>query len=243
MSGAPVASGAAVTAVMQPYLFPYIGYFQLLHACQHFVLLDDAAFIRQGWINRNRILLHGAAYTFTIPLAAQSSFAPINGTMLLPDNGWKGKLIKTIDQAYRRAPHHTAVLALVEGVILAADADIASAAERSLRACMAHIGLVRPMIRSSALNLPLGLKGQERVIAICETVGTGLYVNAPGGRDLYSSAAFKAHGMDLRFLVPGEITYAQGRGSFVPGLSIIDVLMWNTPEQVRGLLARYTLEP
>ncbi len=230
------------TVVMQPYVFPYLGYFQLFHACDRFVLLDDVAFIRQGWINRNRILVNGAPHLFTIPVSGQSSFITIHDTQLAPDTGWKRKLLRTIDQAYRKAPCHAAAMPLVEQVITTMEGSIADGAALSLRAVLEYLGLDRPMQRSSEMQLPVDLRAQERVIAICKEVGTSTYINASGGRPLYQAEAFAAHGMELRFLGMGEVTYVQGNSEFQPALSIVDVLMWKTRDQVRELLTRYSLE-
>lgn len=230
-------------AIMQPYLFPYIGYFQLLHACDCFVSLNDANFIKRGWINRNRILLDGRDHLFTVPLRNVSQYVTIRDTCIADDDGWKRKLIQQLQHAYRKAPRAGEVLPVVTGLIAGAEGSIAALAEEALRATLRLAGLERPIVRASELGLPEGLRGQDRILAICQALGTSTYVNPPGGRELYQAERFHERGMELRFLKVGEVRYDQGGAGFVAGLSIIDVLMWNTPEQVRALLAQYTVEP
>ncbi|HRD51864.1 MAG TPA: WbqC family protein [Flavobacteriales bacterium] len=229
-------------AIMQPYLFPYIGYFQLLHACDCFVSLNDANFIKRGWINRNRILLDGRDHLFTVPLRNVSQHASIQDTLIAPDDGWKRKLIQQMQHAYRKAPLAASVLPMVTDLIAGAEGSIADFAEASLRATLQIIGIDRPFLRASTLQLRNDLRGQDRIVAICEQLGARTYVNPPGGRDLYQVERFNERGLDLRFLKVQAGPYNQGVTDFIPGLSIIDVLMWNQPEQVRGLVEQYTLD-
>ncbi|MDR6194877.1 WbqC family protein [Siphonobacter sp. SORGH_AS_0500] len=96
-------------AIMQPYLFPYIGYFQLLNAVDKFVIYDDVAFINRGWINRNSILNNGKAQLFTVPLKEASQNKLIHEISIDTDQKWRDKLLKTIQQNYKKAPHFAAV--------------------------------------------------------------------------------------------------------------------------------------
>lgn len=230
-------------AVMQPYVFPYLGYYQLFHASDVFVSLDDAAFIKKGWVNRNRILLQGKVHTFTIPLSAQSQNVSIRDSRVAPDDGWRKKLMNTFGHAYRKAPHFEAVYSIVEQTLADSGGSIADTAERSLRLVLDYLDMPRAIRRSSELGIDSGLHGQERILAICEAIGTDLYVNPKGGRELYSPARFNTRGIDLRFLHMGEVAYKQGSAvQFEPGLSIIDVLMWNAKDAVGEMMANYTLE-
>ena len=65
-------------AIMQPYLFPYIGYWQLIHAVDTFVIFDDVNYIKKGYINRNNILVNGQKQTFTLELMSASQNKLIN---------------------------------------------------------------------------------------------------------------------------------------------------------------------
>jgi hypothetical protein len=230
-------------AVMQPYLFPYIGYYQLLHAVDRFVAYDDVNFIKQGWINRNRILVNGDASFITVPVRDRSSFRLIRDVEIDgADAPWRSKLLKTIANTYRRAPHFRDVFPLVERVFTTPATHIAAMALDSLTAVMSYLGMSVPIERSSVAYAHVEGKGQDRVIAICRQAGATEYVNPSGaGIELYSTDAFAAAGVQLHFLQPELAEYRQFGAPFVPGLSMIDVLMFNPPPAVCRLLERYQL--
>jgi hypothetical protein len=230
--------------IMQPYLFPYLGYFQLMRAVDRFVVYDDVAFIKQGWINRNRILVNGQPSYFTVPIRHASSFAPIHDTVI-DDQGqharWREKTLKTIDNAYRRAPQFGVVFPLVEAVLMRPTNRVAELAVASLRAVAGLLEIPVDWVESSARYGNAHLKGEERVLAICRAEGAADYVNAAGGRELYGQDRFEAEGVRLHFLQPRHVEYRQFNHAFVPWLSIIDVLMFNPVETVRTLLGEYDL--
>ncbi|HEY0111260.1 MAG TPA: WbqC family protein, partial [Fibrella sp.] len=104
-------------AIMQPYVLPYIGYIQLMNTVDTFVFYDDVAFINRGWVNRNRLLVNGKEYLFTIPLKEASQNKTIREIELANDPKWRGKLLKTIEQSYRKAPQYTVVMPMTERII------------------------------------------------------------------------------------------------------------------------------
>lgn len=228
--------------VMQPYFFPYLGYFQLVAASSVFVFLDDTTFIKGGWINRNRCLVQGKAHLFTVPLCASSSNRSIATTLVTEDFRWRSRLLRLLEQTYARAPLRDPVLELVEQVISTQRRSIGDLAAASVRAVCAHVGLSTTWQSSSEAHPAQGHTGAERIIDICRALRATRYVNAPGGRELYTSTEFARAGIELRFLRPTLRAYAQTGGGFVSGLSIIDVLMFNPPEQVRAWMGAYELE-
>ncbi len=221
---------------MQPYLLPYLGYFQLLHSVDTFVLLDEVAFINRGWINRNRLLLNGAAHLFTVPLAGSSQNRRIQDLRLHPDDRARRKLLATIRQAYRAAPEFECAFPLVSEILLCQEPDLTTLVANSLTLINDYLGRPVPLVRSSALAGRGAATGPARLIAICQQLGATEYVNLAGGAALYSAADFAAQGLTLRFLEPVLTPYPQGGGAFVPGLSILDVLMHNAPVQVGALV-------
>jgi hypothetical protein len=229
---------------MQPYFFPYLGYFQLIHAVDRFVIYDDVAFIKQGWVNRNRILIDGQPSYITVPLKHASSFRTI-AEIEIDDSAqnrqWVARTLKTIDNAYRRAPEFERVFPLVESVLISGATRIGDLAARSVRAVGAFLDLDTTMVETSAVYGNSELTGQDRVIAICRSEAADEYVNASGGVELYSREAFADAGITLRFLESAAPEYEQFGAPFVPSLSIIDVLMFNTAESVRDFLDRYQL--
>lgn len=223
-----------VVAVMQPYFFPYLGYYQLARAADRFVFLDDVGFIKQGYINRNSILLNGQAHRFSLPVQGISSFRHINEHRYTGD--W-APLLALLAQAYRKAPHYQSGMALVEAVVRHADENVARKNARSITQVFEYLGL--PLHHAFAADTPNPgepLRGQERVLALCAQHQAGTYLNAPGGRELYGHAAFEARGITLRFLRTLPHGYPQMAPDWTPNLSMIDLLMHCAPAQIVALL-------
>ncbi|MCI1188896.1 WbqC family protein [Hymenobacter sp. DH14] len=241
---APIqARSSRTVAIMQPYLFPYIGYFQLLAAADCFVVYDDVQFIKGGWINRNRILINGKPFLFTVPLDSPSPNRNICDIDLGTNALWRSKLLQTIAQGYRRAPHFEQVFALVERVLNNSNArTIADLIRVSLVEIVAYLGLNIEIIPTSTQYGNRHLRNQERVLDICRLEQATNYVNAQGGRVLYDKEIFAINNIELNFLVTTMRPYPQGKGEFVPGLSIIDVLMHNTVAETHQLLSSYELD-
>ena len=231
-------------AIMQPYLFPYLGYFQLMHRADIFVVLDDVTYIKQGWINRNRLLMNGAEYQFTIPLAGSSSNKLIKDTRLHPNTRPRRKLLAAIAQAYCSAPKFKRVYELIEHVLLTPQDDLTSIVCRSFELINQYVGLPVVVRLSSTVDKNPQLVAQERVIELCKLLQANEYINPLGGAALYAAADFARAGLSLRFLQPELQPYGQvGSTNFVAGLSIIDVLMHNEPRQARKLFQQGTLHP
>ena len=231
-------------AIMQPYLFPYIGYFQLISAVEKFVIYDDVAFMKQGWVNRNQILLNGRAHLFSVPLNGVSSNQAIRDTAVSHREypRWKHKFLKMVAVAYAKAPHYERTHALLAGVLDSAPGSIGELATRSILAVCRVLDLPARIEQSSTAYANGHLRAQDRVLDICAREGARLYINATGGRNLYAHDAFVSRGIELRFLRSRLPAYPQFNHEFVPALSILDVLMFNPPETVRGMMTEYDLE-
>ncbi len=230
-----------ITAVMQPYLFPYLGYWQLARAVDVFVLLDDVNFIKKGWINRNNILIDGRAHLFTLPLVGASQNRLINEIQISSDFRERQKLLKTIIQAYAKAPHFDEVYSMVEMVLNYPENDLTRFLHHQFLIMFEYLGLPTKLLRSSEMEKDNGLRAQERIIDICRRLGTRAYINAAGGRELYEKDRFQAENMELKFIKMRPAVYPQFKRDFVPGLSIIDVLMFNGRDRARRLLDDYDL--
>jgi hypothetical protein len=205
-------------AIMQPYLFPYLGHFQLIASVDKFVFYDDVNFIKKGWINRNRILVNGAPHFFTVPLLGASQFVHINKICVQrADLRWKRKLIALFEQQYARASHTCAGIAILKEV-LDADTDlVADLARHSVDVVMRHIRLTQEIVKSSACYGNSQPSGKERILDICRLERASVYVNAPSGRALYQTSEFANAGVDLQFIEPTLQHYRQGGdGVFVP---------------------------
>jgi WbqC-like protein family. len=226
---------------MQPYFMPYSGYFQLISAVDLFVIYDDIKYTKKGWINRNRMLLNGAPSGFSLPLKGASDGLDIRDRET--SAVFRGEtLLARVRGAYRGAPYFEPTYALLEHILESEERNLFLFLESSIMRTCEHLGIVTEIRRSSDVPIDHGLRGQDRVLAICEAVSTGTYVNAIGGVELYSPEAFRARGMELRFLQSDPLVYTQLGDAFVPQLSIIDVLMFNAASQVRDFLRTgYTL--
>lgn len=228
-------------AIMQPYLFPYLGYFQLLHAVDKFVLLDDVNFINKGWVNRNRILLNGDSFFLTVPLQKASQNKLIHEIDILPEGGWKRKFLKTVELAYRKAPFFNQVYPMIESTMLSGESTIAALAYRAVKSICRYLDVEREIVATSVVYNNTHLKAQEKIIDICFREKADEYINPDGGKALYEPQLFKEKDISLKFLKPTLPSYRQFGQKFVPALSIIDVIMFNSREQVRQYLAQYEL--
>ncbi|WP_176314457.1 WbqC family protein [Burkholderia vietnamiensis] len=223
-------------AIMQPYLFPYLGYFQLAAAVDRFVFYDDVAFIKNGWINRNRILLSGCAHYLTVPLAGAGSSHRIGDVRMQPRERWLPRLRESLRHAYARAPYYPTVSALFERVVSYETDSIGDLAAHSVVEVCRFVGIGPEFVATSSGYGNDALKGQARVLDICARERARTYVNLPGRRNLYHRAAFAETGLELEFIEPGLPAYPQFGAAFVPGLSILDVLMFNHVDKVRAML-------
>jgi hypothetical protein len=228
--------------MMQPYLFPYLNYFQLIAAADVFVLGDDLQYIKSGWINRNRILEHNDARMITFPLKRDSFDLAINQRQLSDTFGDESKrLINLLKHHYSRAPCFSLVMPLLERLISFPERNLALYIEHAIRGLCTYLDIGTRVVRASDLNLPRVLDKQDRVIQTAKLFDATLYINPMGGMALYDQDYFSRHGLALRFMRMDEISYPQYRSPFVSNLSIIDVMMFNDVERIQALLGCYSL--
>lgn len=222
-------------AIMQPYFLPYIGYYQLMAAVDLFVVYDNVKYTKKGWINRNRMLQDGADAVFSIPLKNDSDALDIRDRQIAADFR-RDKLLNQLRSAYSKAPCFEQTFPLVEEIVRHEDANLFGFLLHAIEKSARHLGITTPIRVSSTVPIDHGLRGQDKVIALCAAVGADTYINPPGGVDLYSPDAFSQKGIDLKFIRPRPVEYAQFGQPFVPWLSIIDVLMFNPVDRVRDIL-------
>ncbi|CAH0131508.1 hypothetical protein E3Z27_07770 [Pseudomonas mediterranea] len=225
-------------ALMQPYFLPYLGYFQLIAAVDCFVIYDNVQFIKNGWIERNRYLLGQEPKWFRVPLTKGSHTQQIMEKRI-SEAFDPGDILNQLSFAYRRAPHASRMLAWLEALLVAPARNIAELNERMLRACCSLIGLQTPITRSSDLPISADSKAQDRVLEVVQASTGTHYLNPFNGGHLYQAEAFQQAGITLELLKPALPDYRQGSDEhpFVPGLSILDALMYNDPQTV-GAWAR-----
>lgn len=229
---------------MQPYIFPYIGYFQLINAVDSFVIHDDVQWIKGGWINRNRILVQGKPQYITLPLQKDSTLLDINQRQLSVDiEKQKLKIFRQIEGAYRKAPHFAPTIDIISECFGCQERNVSTFVVNSLQACCRYLGIETQVVLSSRLKKRSELHGQDRVLDINAVMGATHYINPIGGTELYDKKAFAEKGLKLSFLKARNVAYDQrGEPEFVPFLSIIDVMMFNSKNEIAELLKAYDLQ-
>lgn len=220
-------------AIMQPYFFPYIGYFNLINACENFIFYDDVNFIKNGWINRNRVLTFGNVKYITVPIENTSSFIKIKDTYIKKDMPWQNKILSCLSQSYKGAAFYAPSMEIIENVLKTSTTNISTLAANSVKICAEYIGIQAKFSFASECFENQHLHGEERIIDICLQENAEEYFNLPGGRNLYDKNNFKNKNITLTFIQPKIWEYNHFTPLFEPALSIIDVMMHNSPEKIR----------
>jgi len=231
-------------AVMQPYFLPYVGYFQLIQAVDTFVVYDNIQYTKKGWINRNRILVGGKDEYLTLPLKKTSDFLHVNQRELA--DSWsdeKIKMLRKIKEVYRNSPQFNVVFPLIESILNFDKKNLFDFIYNSIISVSVFLNIKTNFVISSTVKIDHEFKGEEKVIALCKKLNAKNYINPIGGVELYNTLNFLNEGIKLQFIRTDNITYKQQNNIFVPSLSIIDVLMYNSKEKVTEIVAnRYTLQ-
>lgn len=239
LRGAPFSK----VAIMQPYFFPYLGYFQLMRAANIFVVYDNIKYTKKGWINRNRLLLNGNPAVFSLPIRQASDQLEISKRSLASEFNPRD-LLGQIEGAYRGAPYFDSTFPMVCDILQSPTRNLFDYLFNSICTIKEHLGLTASLVVSSKIDADRALRGQDRVLWICRALQAHTYINPPGGRSLYSPTAFQDVGLELAFLEPQLLPYEQFGADFVPALSILDVLMFNSLERIRtNLLPAYEISP
>lgn len=224
--------------IMQPYFFPYLGYFQLISIVNKYVIYDDVNYIKGGWINRNNILLNKQKYLFTIALEQSSPNKLVNEIKIKDDFI---KFRKTIMQAYSKAPFFEDTIKLINLILSHDDRLLSGFTANSIIKISRHLGIDTEFLISSEIKKNNLLKNQDKVINICKLLMADEYINAIGGIELYNKNDFEMNKITLKFLKTTSINYNQFNNLFVPWLSIIDVMMFNSVGDIRKMLNNYEL--
>ena len=223
--------------VMQPYIFPYLGYFQLLNEVDDFIFYDDVNYIKSGWINRNNILVSNKSKLITIPCIGASSNKKINQIKVDRRNRQFAKTVMTIKQSYSKAPFFEEVYPIIADVLLSEEENLALIAAESVVQVAKYLDLNKSYYFSSS-EFPTisGMERSQRLITIVKELNGQRYLNVAGGKSLYSRQEFASHGIELGFVQACLTPYKQFGEDFVDGLSIIDVLMFCSKSQIHSML-------
>jgi hypothetical protein len=228
-------------AIMQPYFLPYIGYWQLLNAVDEFIVYDNIKYTKKGWINRNRILNNDKDTYITLSLKKDSDYLDIKDRFLISDDTNNKKELNRISQLYRKAPYYKNIFPIIESIMVNCNLNLFWFIYKSMVDIKNYLEIDTNLIISSTIDIDHSLKSEDKVISLCNSRKADIYINAIGGMELYDKNKFKNKNIDLFFIKSNKITYKQYDNEFVPWLSILDVLMFNSKEHVIEMLSDYTL--
>lgn len=226
--------------IMQPYFLPYIGYFQLIAAVDLFIVYDNIEYTKKGWINRNRMLSNGTDTTFSLPLRKDSDYLNVVDRELSSDFN-RQKFLNQIRGAYIKAPQFKAVWPLIEKIVMYESSNLFRYIHNSIIEICRYLDINTKICLSSEVPIDHNLKNQDKVISLCQANNATIYINTSGGIDLYSKEAFDGAGLQLNFIKALPFEYAQLGNEFVPWLSIVDVLMFNSVASIKTQIQNYEI--
>lgn len=229
--------------IMQPYLFPYIGYWQLINIVDTFVIYDNIQFSKKGWFHRNNILLDGKKKLFSIPLKKDSDSLDVV-ERYISDGAEKeiNKIIRQVENAYKKAPYFVDVFPLIKEIFQNAERNLFKYIYNSVIQICEYLEINTNIVISSTINIDHSLKSQDKVIALNKALNATKYINPIGGTELYDFEKFQNENIELFFLNSNVPEYNQFGKEFIPYLSIIDILMFNNIKEIKKMLKDYKLE-
>lgn len=234
-------SNAMSVGIMQPYFLPYVGYFQLMQHVDQWVIFDQIQFIDKGWINRNRILHPDAQKQWqflTLPLYNRKQFSSIDQLELMPDPQWKKQLSRKIDFFKKRAPFFNNAKNLLEECLSHDESSLSGFVSNSIKVCCSHLKISTPIYVQSECNFELGeiSHAGQWALEIAKAMGANSYVNPLSGHELFRQEEFDRDNIELSFIKSKITPYRQGYREFVPGLSILDLVMWNDDDSLQQMI-------
>ena len=221
---------------------PYIGYFQLINSVDEFIIYDNIQYTKKGWINRNQILSNGTPQLISIPLKKDSDYLDVVGREL--SESWSNdrkKIINIIKSSYNKSPYFQETFELILKCLNNPERNLFKFIYDSLILINEYLDIKTKIIISSIIDVDHTLKSQDKVLSICRERKATQYINSVGGQELYNKDIFKQNKVDLNFIKTNPIQYKQFNNEFIPWLSIIDVIMFNSKEQIKNYLNSYNL--
>lgn len=216
----------------------------MINCSDFFVIADDVQFIKKGWINRNRILVNNEPKMITLPLTNDHYYLNINERYFENKSEGKSRItfLNKINNAYHKAPEFNNCYPLIEKIIKFDNCNVAEFLKNSLIEICSYLNIGTKLLMESELNPPPELDSQEAIIYVCKKLNATYYINAIGGTELYSATKFRDSNIKLKFIKTNEdLEYKQFQNKFVPNLSIIDVMMFNSQAEIKKLLEKYDL--
>lgn len=228
--------------IMQPYFFPYLGYFDLINRTDRWIVFDVVKYHPKSWMNRNRILHPATAWQFiTVPVHRHEGEGLVKDVLIVDRDKARQRILGQMEH-YRvgRAPHFAAVQELVRAAFSSTSSNrLCDLNIAGLRVVCEYVGLAFnfSVLSEMGLELPAIKHPGAWALEVSAAVNASAYVNPPGGRHLFRKEEFEERKVDLQFTELVDFRYATGSYDFVERLSIIDVLMWNEPQAVKRYLS------
>lgn len=224
---------------MQPYFFPYLGYFDLIFNVDKWIVFDTPQYIKGGWVNRNRVLHPDKGWRYlSVPLNKHPADTPINKITICETEDWRSDMVRHLYHYKKWAPFYKKANGIVEECIAKNDSYLFRLNIRALEMICLYLEI--PFQYSVFSQIGLGIEGDieagEWSLKISEALGASVYINPPGGRNLFDAQAFEKKGVTLVIREFENMTYSTNPYNFEPAMSIIDVMMWNSPQQIKNYL-------
>lgn len=235
--------------IMQPYFMPYIGYWQRIHAVDVHVIFDDVNYIKSGWMHRNRIIINGCTHYLHLSVRKASQNKKINETFIIAEKALQERMLKTLECSYRKAPFFADAMEVLTDIIMQKEENLAKYLSFQIQKICWYFGIKTKILISSDIDKNNSLKGQEKIMDICKQVGKSAYaggityVNASSGEHLYNKNDFRNQNLNLEFIKnKSSVYYTQMRcESFIPSLSVIDIMMNCSLDSIQKLLNDYVI--
>lgn len=228
--------------IMQPYFFPYLGYFQLINYVDKWIFFDDVQYINHGWMNRNRILHPKEGWLYIIlPLQKHSRDDLIKDIKINNNENWREKILGQLSHYKKKAPYYNNTIDLVNECLNVYENNLVNVNVNIISVICNYLDINFDYEISSHCKFDYSNVNDagEWALRICEQINANEYINPPGGYDLFNIDKFNNSNINLKFLKMNDIVYSQKRSNFEPGLSIIDVLMFNSKEDIKNMLNLY----
>lgn len=231
--------------IMQPYFMPYLGYFSLIKHTDEFILFDPVQFIRHGWIERNRTLKQNEGWQYVqVPLVKSGRDTLIKDIEINNNTKWADKMLAQLQHYKKTAPYYFATIKVLQEIFSQEYTDIVSLNHASLKAVCEYLGIDANFKVFSQMGLEIETPNapDEWALNICKALSNiDEYWNPIGGTSFFDKQKYTDAGIELKFHNVSLEEYEQKRTPFEAGLSIIDVMMFNSPEEINTMLDNYEL--
>lgn len=227
-------------AIMQPYFLPYLGYFDLLNIVDEWIVFDTSQYAQRGWMNRNRILKEKGGWQYiTLPVKKHPHQTPLN-EILVANPDWSKEMFKQLSHYRKVAPYYPQVIDFLKDCFIDIPEPLYKINILFFSKIATYLGIDRPIHIFSEMNLDLegeSLDKSTLAVAISHKVKAKEYINRPGGVKFIKEEEFSKRGIKLTFQTFQDMIYDTGKyREFQPGMSIIDVMMWNSPSEIKNYL-------